>query len=88
MRTFMTLLVASVVTIGIASASTTSEAPSAGTPTAPGLSPRADDAASEAVEYDGYECRYSPYCRKASQCEAYCAGGAPVCSNGCCACAS
>ena len=35
-----------------------------------------------------YECRYSPYCRSASQCTAYCAGGAAVCSQGCCACAS
>jgi len=35
-----------------------------------------------------YECRYSPYCQRASQCTAYCAGGAPVCSQGCCACAS
>jgi hypothetical protein len=48
-----------------------------------------------AAEDDGYEvdaayeCSYGrPYCRRASQCEEYCAGGAPVCSQGCCACAS
>ena len=35
-----------------------------------------------------YECRYSPYCQKASQCAAYCGGGAAVCSQGCSACAS
>ena len=41
------------------------------------------------AESDGhYECRYSPYCQKASQCAAYCGGGAAVCSQGCCACAS
>lgn len=42
----------------------------------------------ELGEDNGYECRYSPYCRVASQCAAYCAGGIPVCSRGCCACAS
>ena len=36
----------------------------------------------------GYECKYSPYCWRASQCEAYCGGGLAVCQNGCCACAS
>ena len=35
-----------------------------------------------------YECKYSPYCRSASQCTAYCAGGAAVCFQGCCSCAS
>lgn len=35
-----------------------------------------------------YECRYSPYCQKASQCAAYCGEGGAVCSQGCCACAS
>lgn len=44
----------------------------------------------EGVVEDGeaYECRYSPYCQRASQCTAYCAGGIAVCQNGCCACAS
>lgn len=37
---------------------------------------------------DAYECKYSPYCQRATQCTAYCAGGIPVCSQGCCACAS
>jgi hypothetical protein len=37
---------------------------------------------------EAYECRISPYCQRASQCTAYCAGGIPVCSRGCCACAS
>ena len=30
----------------------------------------------------------TPLCQKASQCTAYCAGGAPVCFQGCCSCAS
>ena len=30
----------------------------------------------------------TPLCQKASQCIAYCAGGAPVCFQGCCSCAS
>lgn len=44
----------------------------------------------EGVVTDGeaYECRYSPYCQRASQCTAYCAGGIPVCFQGCCSCAS
>jgi len=35
-----------------------------------------------------YECKYSPYCQRASQCTTYCAGGVPVCFQGCCSCAS
>jgi hypothetical protein len=62
--------------------------------------PAADQAPVQAVEdvTDGvqlegegegaYECKYSPYCQRASQCEAYCGGGLAVCQNGCCACAS
>lgn len=57
----------------------------------PGLtSPAAEDSTDEVpgeIE-TSYECKYSPYCQKASQCVAYCAGGLAVCSNGCCACAS
>jgi hypothetical protein len=30
----------------------------------------------------------TPLCQRASQCTAYCAGGAPVCFQGCCSCAS
>ncbi len=38
---------------------------------------------------DGYICfGGAPRCQKASQCEAYCAGGTPVCFQGCCSCAS
>jgi hypothetical protein len=33
-------------------------------------------------------CQISPLCQRASQCTAYCAGGTPVCFQGCCACAS
>jgi hypothetical protein len=60
--------------------------------------PAADQAADDAtdgVQLEGegqgesaYECKYSPYCQRASQCEAYCSGGLAVCQNGCCACAS
>jgi hypothetical protein len=35
-----------------------------------------------------YVCQFSPLCQRASQCEAYCAGGIPVCFQGCCTCAS
>ena len=36
-----------------------------------------------------YQCPPSvPYCQKASQCTTYCAGGLPVCFQGCCSCAS
>ena len=37
---------------------------------------------------NSYECKYSPYCQKATQCTTYCAGGVPACVQGCCACAS
>lgn len=58
-------------------------------------SPAAADPAVQTVDEEGvvtdgeaYECRYSPYCQRASQCTAYCAGGIPVCFQGCCSCAS
>ena len=36
-----------------------------------------------------YQCPpYTTYCQKASQCTAYCAGGIPMCVQGCCSCAS
>lgn len=35
-----------------------------------------------------YICPISPLCQKASQCTDYCAGGTPVCFQGCCSCAS
>jgi hypothetical protein len=55
---------------------------------APAAEDTSDEAPPETEIETGYECRYSPYCQKASQCLAYCAGGAPACVNGCCACAS
>jgi hypothetical protein len=50
------------------------------------LSAPADEAQPEGE--NSYECKYSPYCQRASQCTAYCAGGVAVCQQGCCACAS
>jgi hypothetical protein len=35
-----------------------------------------------------FVCQLSPICHQASQCTAYCAGGTPVCFQGCCSCAS
>jgi hypothetical protein len=84
MRSLMTMLIACVATIGIASASTQEPTPAVA-PTTETPTPPEEGVLDEST---GYECKYSPYCRKASQCEAYCAGGAPVCSRGCCACAS
>lgn len=62
---------------------------------APALAEPSSDAPVTTVDEEGvvtdgeaYECRYSPYCQRASQCEAYCAGGIPVCFQGCCSCAS
>jgi hypothetical protein len=52
---------------------------------------QATEDATEEIQLENesaYECKYSPYCRQASQCTAYCAGGAPVCFQGCCSCAS
>jgi len=52
-------------------------------------SPMADDADEPALDSGtDYICQSSPRCQRASQCVAYCAGGVPVCVNGCCACAS
>jgi hypothetical protein len=56
--------------------------------------PATDQAAEDATEdiqledESAYECKYSPYCQQASQCQAYCAGGIAVCFQGCCSCAS
>lgn len=47
---------------------------------------RLDD--TELNEASHYICQFSPRCQEASQCTAYCAGGAPVCFQGCCSCAS
>jgi hypothetical protein len=49
----------------------------------PALEP--EDGADDASQYI---CQFSPLCQRASQCEAYCAGGIPVCFQGCCSCAS
>ena len=47
-----------------------------------GYTPERDDASQ-------YICQLgAPRCQTASQCTAYCAGGAPVCFQGCCSCAS
>jgi len=86
MRTLMAIAFGCALVIGI------SQAASSGA-TARGAQPgneRSEDATEEIQLEDetGYECRYSPYCQKASQCDAYCAGGIAVCSQGCCACAS
>ncbi|HWO25028.1 MAG TPA: hypothetical protein VNO30_40085 [Kofleriaceae bacterium] len=55
------------------------------TPSAEQAAPDEEPAPSDETSY---ECKYSPYCQRASQCTAYCAGGAAVCFQGCCACAS
>ncbi len=53
------------------------------------LSSRPATAAPSADDGDNYICLGgAPRCTKASQCDAYCAGGAPVCFQGCCSCAS
>jgi hypothetical protein len=60
------------------------------TPAAEDTSDGATDGATDGMlgNESAYECRYSPYCHKASQCIDYCAGGIAVCQFGCCACAS
>ena len=62
-------------------------------PTAPEGQPPAQRAIPAGVlKLDGasqYICQLgAPLCQRASQCTAYCAGGAPVCFQGCCSCAS
>jgi hypothetical protein len=84
----MPILIACAATLGIASASTnTTTTPLEAVP-AIESTPSSTERAVDDAEDTGYECRYSPYCQKASQCTAYCAGGIPVCQSGCCACAS
>lgn len=73
-----------------ASSSGTAEPPASEltTPAAEDTSEGATEDVFELENESAYECRYSPYCQKASQCIAYCAGGIAVCQFGCCACAS
>ena len=57
-------------------------------PAPPAAELNAVDEEGVVVDGESYECRYSPDCQRASQCTTYCAGGAPVCFQGCCSCAS
>lgn len=52
---------------------------------APAASATDDTGLEDATQYI---CQISPRCQQASQCTAYCAGGIPVCFQGCCSCAS
>lgn len=50
---------------------------------------QADEADESPVDTESYICLWgAPRCQRADQCVAYCAGGAPVCFQGCCSCAS
>jgi hypothetical protein len=51
--------------------------------------PRATSADTDGLDdASQYVCPISPMCQHATQCTDYCAGGTPVCFQGCCSCAS
>lgn len=86
MRTLIAIAIACGLMLGVnhaASSGTTERAAQPATMSTPDS--RTDDAFDEGSQY---ECKFSPYCQQASQCTAYCAGGIPVCFQGCCTCAS
>ena len=87
MRTLIAIAIACGLMLGVnhaASSGTTDRAVQPAELSAP-ASQRTDDNLDEGSQY---ECKFSPYCQRASQCTAYCAGGIPVCFQGCCSCAS
>ena len=90
MRILISMVLGCALLIGLNLAAS-SGAPERGAQPLPELSSPADPAIEDIPEPDtegAYECRYSPYCQRASQCTTYCAGGIPVCFQGCCSCAS
>jgi hypothetical protein len=94
MRILIAIALGFALVIGVSQAASSGVTERGAQPSYELSSPAAEQTTEDAVEgtelegESGYECKYSPYCRSASQCVAYCAGGAAVCSQGCCACAS
>jgi hypothetical protein len=85
MRMVMAIAFLCALMIGANQAASSSPTPRGGQPPMQRAIPeelRLDDASP-------YICQLgAPLCQRASQCIAYCAGGAPVCFQGCCSCAS
>jgi hypothetical protein len=87
MRTMMAIVSGFALMIGVAGAASSRPAARQGQPPAQPPVPaellRLDNASQYICQPPG-----TPLCQRASQCTAYCAGGAPVCFQGCCSCAS
>jgi hypothetical protein len=86
MRILMAIAFGCALMLGVNHAASSRPTPRGGQSPMPPAMPadvlRLDDASQ-------YICQLgAPLCQQASQCTAYCAGGAPVCFQGCCSCAS
>jgi hypothetical protein len=92
MRMLIAIALGCALAVGVAGAASSGATEHAAQPPAELSVPASElSAPAEESELDGasnYECKYSPYCQRASQCTTYCAGGAAVCFQGCCSCAS
>jgi hypothetical protein len=90
MRTLLSIAIGCALVLGINLAASAGATRLGVQPATELLSPAAGDALDETQleNESAYECRYSPYCQRDSQCTTYCAGGIPVCFQGCCSCAS
>ena len=88
MRMLMALVFGCAMMIGVHQAASQAASASALRATPPSAEPASsitDDTGDDATHYI---CEFSPLCQRAAQCTEYCAGGIPVCFQGCCACAS
>lgn len=85
MRTLMAMVFGCAVIIGVSQAATSAQIDRGAQPAPQRATPADEDALDNASQYI---CQISPRCQQASQCTDYCAGGAPVCFQGCCSCAS
>jgi hypothetical protein len=87
MRMFMAIAFLCALTIGANRASSSGPTPRGGQlPTQRAMPAdvlRLDNASQYICQPPG-----TPLCQRADQCTAFCAGGAPVCFQGCCSCAS
>jgi hypothetical protein len=88
MRMLMALAFGCTLMIGVVQAASSGPTARGGQP--PTQATPADEDSSDGLdEASQYICQLgAPLCQHASQCTDYCAGGTPVCFQGCCSCAS
>ena len=90
MRMVIAIMFGCALMIGVNQASSSAPTAGAGQPSTSTLrATSADGNVTDGLDdASQYICQFSPLCQQASQCTAYCAGGVPVCFQGCCSCAS